>query len=237
MPSSEEIHENAKAALTRVREERGNSGRREGPLRRGAVARARRAATYSIVAAGAVLLAAIVWGMISPLGVTGAMLAFLAMMAAMCLGVFFSREPEVSHDQLGRADLKSLPDRTGRWLDGQRRALPAPAQTLADSIGMRLDQIAPQLASLDEREPAAMEIRRLIADELPELVTGYGRVPEPLRREGLNGLSPDRQLVEGLSVVDSELKRMSEQLARGDLDKLATQGRYLELKYQGDDAG
>jgi hypothetical protein len=47
-------------------------------------------------------------------------------------------------------------------------------------------------------------------------------------------MSPDKQLVEGLHVVDAELQRMSEQLASGDLHKLATQGRYLELKYQGD---
>lgn len=211
--------------------------RREGPIRRSAVARAARATKFAMIGVGAILLATIVWGLVSPIGVTGVMLAFLAMMGAIAAGVFFSREPDVSREQLGRVDLKTLPDRTGRWLDGQRRALPAPAQTLADSIGIRLDQIAPQLATLDEREPAAMEIRRLIADELPELVTGYGRVPENLRREGLNGMSPDRQLVEGLAVVDSELKRMSEQLARGDLDKLATQGRYLELKYQGEGGG
>ena len=86
-------------------------------------------------------------------------------------------------------------------------------------------------------EPAAMEIRRLIADELPELVNGYLRVPQHLRRDGLNGMSPDKQLVEGLTVVDAELQRMSEQLASGDLHKLATQGRYLELKYQGDPEG
>mgnify|MGYP007088053675 CR=1 FL=1 len=31
---------------------------------------------------------------------------------------------------------------------------------------------------------------------------------------------------------DAEIGRMSEQLASGDLDKLATQNRFLELKYQ-----
>ena len=66
---------------------------------------------------------------------------------------------------------------------------------------------------------------------------GHLRVPKHLRREGLNGMSPDTQLIEGLNVVDAELQRMSEQLASGDLRKLATQGRYLELKYQGDSDG
>jgi hypothetical protein len=39
--------------------------------------------------------------------------------------------------------------------------------------------------------------------------------------------------VEGLNVVESELQRMSEQIASGDLQRIATQSRYLELKYQG----
>ena len=111
--------------------------------------------------------------------------------------------------------------------------MPPPAQRLADSIGVKLEQLTPQLQALDEKEPAALEIRRLIADELPELVTGYLRVPNHLRRDGLNGMSPDKQLVEGLNVVESELQRMSEQIASGDLQRIATQSRYLELKYQG----
>ncbi len=210
--------------------------RQDGPRqRRGAVARAARATKYAVLGAGLVLLGGFVWGLaVAPLGVTGVMIVFLAMLASMCLGVAFSREPVVQADALGKTELKALPDRTGRWLDSQRKALPAPAQSLADSIGVRLDILAPQLEMLDEREPAAGEIRRLIANELPELVKGYQRVPANLRRDGLNGLSPDKQLVEGLSVVDSELQRMSEQLAAGDLNKVATQARYLELKYQGD---
>jgi hypothetical protein len=198
------------------------------------LARAARATKYAILGAGAILIGAIIWGLITPLGTTGVMITFLAMMAAMCLGVMFSREAEVSIDALKQTDLKQLPHSTARWLDGQQKMLPAPAQTLADAIGIKLESLAPQLQSLDAREPAAAEVRRLIADELPELINGYHRVPAALRRDGINGMSPDKQLVDGLAVVDSELARMSEQLATGDLNKLATQGRYLELKYQGE---
>ena len=92
------------------------------------------------------------------------------------------------------------------------------------------------MQALDEREPVAADIRRLIGEELPELVKGYQRVPLNLRKDGLNGISPDRQLLDGLAVVDDELDRLSKQLAAGDLNRFATQGRYLELKYQGDSA-
>jgi hypothetical protein len=55
-----------------------------------------------------------------------------------------------------------------------------------------------------------------------------------MRKAGINGISPDQQLADGLSVVSSQLSRLTEQLAQDDVNKLATQGRYLELKYQGD---
>jgi hypothetical protein len=61
-------------------------------------------------------------------------------------------------------------------------------------------------------------------------------VPAGLRGELRNGMSPDKQLTDGLAVVESEIGRMTEQLASGDLHKLATQGRYLELKYRGEDS-
>ena len=100
--------------------------------------------------------------------------------------------------------------------------------------GLKLEALAPQLVNLDPREPAAAEVRKLLATELPELIDGYTRVPAGLRSDDRNGVAPDKQLVEALGVVDSELARMSADLATGDLNKLATQGRYLELKYKDD---
>jgi hypothetical protein len=203
---------------------------------RSVVSRVVRAAKYSAISVATILVAAIVIGFITPIGTSGIMIAFLAMMAAVVLSVLFSREGEVAVEALGKVDLKRLPASTEKWLHAQTPMLPAPAVRLVDGIGVKLETLAIQLQTLDEREPIAGEIRRLIADDLPELVKGYGRVPKTLRREGLNGMSPDKQLVDGLGVVDSELTRLSEQLASGDLNTLATQGRYLELKYQGDGA-
>lgn len=193
-----------------------------------------RALRNAAIGVAGVLLVAFVWGLISPIGITGAMLAVLAMVAAAVIGVMLSAEPAIRVEALPQAPIALLPSKTARWLDQQRPALPAPAQTLADGIGVKLEALQPQLATLDAGSPAAFEIRRLIADELPELVNGYARVPTALRRDGLDGMAPDVQLVDGLKTVDAELSRMSEQLARGDLEKLATQGKYLELKYRGD---
>src|SRR3546814_9374282 len=62
-------------------------------------------------------------------------------------------------------------------------------------------------------------------------------LPEPLRRVERNGKTPDQQLLDGLDVIDREIAQMTRQLAEGDLDLLATRGRYLQIKYQGDEIG
>jgi hypothetical protein len=80
-----------------------------------------------------------------------------------------------------------------------------------------------------------VEVRKLIGEQLPELVKGYSRVPEPLRRVERNGLTPDQQLAQGLQLIDDEIAEMTSQLAQGDLDALATRGRFLQIKYQGDE--
>nr|WP_047166258.1 hypothetical protein [Sphingomonas sp. Y57] len=184
---------------------------------------------------GVALAGGLIGSFVTPLGIWG----FFLMLVAMAI-VFFGilgwpQAPEPTPQQMAKSELPLLPSQTERWLEAQRPALPAPAQRLADEIGIKLEAIGPQLAQVDPQEPAAFEFRKLMAEELPELVEGYKRVPEGMRRAERNGSSPDSQLVEGLRVVDEELARLSEQIVSGDLNKLATQGRYLELKYRGED--
>jgi hypothetical protein len=190
---------------------------------------------YAFFAVLAIWLAAgMVGTFITPLGIYGFFLTLVAAAIVSFAIMTWPSAPEPTPQMMAKSELPLLPAQTERWLEAQRPALPAPAQILADEIGVQLAAIAPQLRELDPREPAAEQFRKLMAVELPELVDGYRKLPENLRRESRNGSSPDRQLVEGLRVVDEELRRMSEQLASGDLNKLATQGRYLELKYRGE---
>jgi hypothetical protein len=187
---------------------------------------------------GAILVGAIVFALaVAPLGVMGAMLVAVLLIAATLLFAVLPVGSAPEAEQLGQVPLKALPRTTEHWLDAQRPALPAPVQGLVDSIGVKLEILAPQLAMLDERAPAAFEVRKLIGEQLPELIKGYARVPEPLRRVERNGLTPDQQLAQGLQVIDDEIAEMSAQLAQGDLDLLATRGRYLQIKYQGDGEG
>jgi hypothetical protein len=227
--TSDEILARADAALRRHGAEPRLAARARAAQRQSAL----RKAGWIGGAALLVMLAVIVTGLITPIGTTGVMIAALlfAIVTVAIVMLPGARQPDAA--ALPTTQLALLPLKTESWLANQRLALPAPAQRLADAIGIRLEALAPQLQTLDDREPAAAAIRRLIADELPELVNGYARVPDALRRVDTDGLMPEKQLIDGLGIVDSELARMSEQLARGDLEKLATQGKYLELKYQG----
>ncbi|QQV76429.1 hypothetical protein H5J25_13255 [Sphingomonas aliaeris] len=185
----------------------------------------------------AIVIAAIVVGWFVPLGIGGAMLVMGALIAATLLLAIFPLTPDVKPEALAQTPLKQLPLKTEQWLETQRPALPAPAQTLVDRIGVRLEGLAPQLQTLDEQEPAAAEVRKLVGEQLPELLKGYARVPIALRGLERNGKTPDQQLADGLKVIDDQIAGMSAQLAEGDLNLLATRGRFLEIKYREDGVG
>lgn len=180
----------------------------------------------------AIVVAAIAVGWFVPLGMGGALLIGLLMMAVTAFLLFATLTPTVRVEQLTQVPLKALPAKTEQWLDTQRKLLPAPAQTLVDGIGVRLETLSPQLATLDEGQPVAIEVRKLIGEQLPELLKGYAKVPPPLRGVARNGKSPDAQLADALRLIDSEIGEMSTQIAQGDLDSLETRGRFLEIKYR-----
>lgn len=229
MSRSDRVLADAEAVLRR-HSERGQSLTARARQRRNAGLI--RKVKYAFWAVLAVILGSAVAGFVMPLGTTGIMIALGVMIAALLLIGLLPTETRVRTEALAETPLTALPLQTEIWLENQRKALPAPAVTLVDSIGVKLEILAPQLERLGPQDPAALEVRRLLADHLPELVTGYQSIPQPLRREERNGRVPEKQLVEGLAVIDAEIARMSESLASGDLDKLATQNRFLELKYQ-----
>ena len=225
---------NAEAFLERTRERYGSVSAR---ARKHRQEEALRRVARIAAADGAILLAAIVAGLILPagIGMTGALVTMLLLVLATLFFAIFPLVPVPQAEALTKLPLKALPITTERWLETQRLALPAPARTLVDSIGVKLEILQPQLAAIDENAPAASEIRKLVGEQLPELIKGYGRVPQPLRTVERNGLTPDQQLAQGLQLIDEEIAEMSAQLAQGDIDHLATRGRFLQIRYAVDD--
>ncbi len=210
--------------------------RRAGMVRRQRAEGIGRRITRIAVADGAILLATIIFALVvGPIGLLGAV-AVMGLLIAVTLALaIFPTVAAPTPEKLREVPLKALPAQTERWLSSQRAALPAPAISLIDQIGMRLETLSPQLATLGEDEPAAAEVRKLIGEQLPEFIKGYTRVPVELRRVERNGKTPDAQLLDGLRLIESEIGGMTSQLAEGDLDQLATRGRFLEIKYRGDE--
>jgi hypothetical protein len=231
--SSDEIMADARAAYRRITgEDEPIAATRD--RRQQAANRLGRKLARIAIADAAILVAAVAVGLVWPLGIFG-FLAVLALMVATTAVLAFSGSAPraLPPERLRASELKTLPAATGRWLEAQRPALPAPARTLSDQIGVRLETLQFQMAGLDESAPVAAEVRKLVGEQLPEFVRDYQKVPANLRATPRNGKTPDAQLADGLKVIDGELAQLSEQLAQGDLDTLATRGRYLELKYQG----
>jgi hypothetical protein len=236
-PETDQALTSARGALDRVRLQSFETvpvGRR---TRRTGSAVTKKLALIAAANAAILLTAAIVGLAVIPLGIFGA-LAVLMVMTAVTIAIAFAPGPRpVNVEKLAKSDLKTLPVQTTRWLDAQRAALPAPAVLVADRIGLRLDTLGTQLASVGDDVAIGADVRRLVAEQLPDFVRDYQRVPRELRGTERNGKTPDRQLVEGLELIEREIGQISEELARGDLDSLETRGRFLEMKYKDGEVG
>lgn len=180
---------------------------------------------------GIVIAATVAGAIIGGIGIEG---LFYAVLAAVGVAVFLGRYPRMkvpAQAQLNQGDVRTMVARTELWLENQRPALPAPAVQLVDQIGVQLDALGLQLEGIVE-QPATVEVRKLVGEHLPEMISTYRRIPAHLRNEmRADGRSPSEQLNDGLGKISGEIDLITRQLAAGDLDKLAVRGRFLDYKY------
>ena len=200
-------------------------------IKRGHFGRKLRNIAFAVV--GIWLGLSIIGGIIGGVGFTGLAVGALATVAALWL---FGQYPTLkmpSRADLNpnTSDVKALVGRTELWLESQRRALPAPAVKLVDTIGLQLDALGDQLVGLDQASPQAAEVRKLVGEHLPDMIDGYRKIPDHLRREERTGVTPEKQFLDGLQTISTEIDSVTRQLAAGALDNLAIKTRYLEYKY------
>ncbi len=144
--------------------------------------------------------------------------------------------PRLSAGSAPSQGLALLPARTGEWLDQERDRLPMAAQPQLDSLTDQLEALTPQVAALPADNPSTQQVRRLLGEELPQLISGWHKVPVALRSQPLyGGSTPERQLVDGLDIISKQIARLHEELAKDDLHALATHQRYLDMKYNDKD--
>ena len=183
-------------------------------------------------ASGAIIAFSVIAGLIiDGIGFAGIVITFLALVAA---GIIFGKFPRLKpprRDDLNKGDVRHMVSRTELWLEHQRPALPPPAVTLVDQIGVQLDALGMQLEHIEPLHPAAVETRKLVGETLPGMIDAYRKIPAHLRREERAGGTPDDQLVESLGKISQEIDHVTRQLADGALDDLAIRTRYLDYRY------
>lgn len=211
---------------------RASIGRRSAQLKREhLLARLKRA----LFAIAAVVVATMGAGLV--LGGIGLGGLFLAVLAAVVIGGVLLSYPRMAvpeREQLAQGSLRAIVGNTELWLETQRPALPAPAVRLVDQIGVQLDALGLQLDRIGQDQPGTAEIRKLVGEDLPGLVSTYTAIPAHLRAEPrAGGGTPDEALTDSLGRISGEIDSVTRQLASGPIDALAIKARYLDYKYGG----
>lgn len=182
---------------------------------------------------GVIWLAAIVVGLLNPIGMWGFAIALFLTVAAVGLMIERSVKQGVS-PPAPSPDLPNgaMVDRFDSYLYRVRPALPAPAQAQLDAISAILPPLKQTLERVDSLDPQAQDARRLMSVHLPGLIERYADVPRTYRSEqDGEGKTVDERLVESLVAARGALAEVSEHLARGDLAAFETQGRFIQSRY------
>lgn len=174
----------------------------------------------------------IVGAIVNGIGILGVLGLIVATVVAVAVFGQFPRLKTPTRADITRGgDVKQLVGRTELWLEAQRPALPPPAVTLVDQLGVQLDGLGRQLEGVDQNHPKAREVRSLIGEQLPEMIDSYRRIPSQMRTEQRAGSTPDEQLAKSLATISGEIDSITRQLAEGSLDDLAIKHRFLDYKF------
>ncbi|WP_394268791.1 hypothetical protein [Qipengyuania sp.] len=175
--------------------------------------------------------AGIAGAFVSGIGFFGVMAVLLASVIAIAVFASFPKVKQPKRADLNKGDVGQMVTRTELWLEAQRPALPPPAVTLVDQIGVQLDGLSAQLQHVDQNHPKAREVRSLVGEQLPEMIDAYRRIPPHLQREERGGSTPAQQLEKSLGTISGEIDSITRQLAEGSLDDLAIRHRFLDYKF------
>lgn len=182
----------------------------------------------------AVLVGSVMWGLlVGPIGVGAFMAVILATICLLIALGTYPRDTAPEPVKLATAKPAVLPSQVDAWLDAKRRSLPLLAAPKVDAISAQLAALGPQLASVPAGDPTALELNRLLGKHLPELVDRYEKVAPAQRKSATvpGGPTIERQLVDGLGLIEAELGRVNEKLGAEDRDAFLVQGKFLENRY------
>lgn len=192
-----------------------------------------RTLTRVAVVVGVIWLATIILGLVQPIGMFGFLGALLLTVGAAAAVIARGGRQAISAPAPS-ADLPNgaMVERFDSYIYRSRAALPAPARVELDAITQILPSLKQTMSRVDTLDPAAQDARRLMSIHLPGLIERYERVPPAYRSEiDGEGKTVDQRLIEGLAAGRAALSEVADQLVRGDVSALETQGRFLQSRY------
>ena len=126
--------------------------------------------------------------------------------------------------------IQQLPDgfKNPDWLENELKS-----RSEADWEKLGQQRALSLFHAMAERVPAYKQFlkKHQVNHEHIKTIADFKTVPTIDKDNG--GKTPEQQLVDGLKLIDREIETMTGQIARGELDKLATRGRFLEIRYDG----
>lgn len=181
---------------------------------------------------GLVSIAAIVVGLIMPIGMFGFLAAVGLAIGIAAMVAFLPSQARTAAAPSTDLPNGAMVQRFDSYIYRSRAALPAPAQSELDAISAALPSLKQTLERVDALDPNAQDARRLMSVHLPGLIDRYRQVPQAFRdeRDG-DDISVDERLVEGLAAGRAALGEISEKLARADVNAFETQGRFIQSRY------
>ena len=184
------------------------------------------------IAVGVISLAAMVIGLIVPIGMFGFLGAVGLAVGVGALLLFSGSRQIAAPDVTPDLPNGQMVARFDSYLFRARRALPAPAQAELDLLSAQLPALRETLERVPDLDPNAQDARRLMSVHLPNLIDRYVHVPTAYRgRPDGENVSVDQRLVEALAAGRQALTEISEKLAKADMAAFETQGRFIQSRY------
>lgn len=102
------------------------------------------------------------------------------------------------------------------------------------AIETAVEDLLPRLKQMElQGDHNAFVVRQLIEEYLPDTFRNYNRLPKQyaLEHRLADGRTPHQVIVQQLDLLQEALVNVTSDTARGDLDQLLANGRFLEEKF------
>jgi|KBSMisStaDraftv2_1062788.scaffolds.fasta_scaffold71967_2 hypothetical protein len=155
--------------------------------------------------------------------------------ALYAFGFFATPAPHVLDADLTQSlSFDAMLERFDRLIHQARAQLTPRMVDLLDSIRRSIQEVLPRLTQARSFDDNLFTVRETITRYLPETLANYVALPPMFRvtRVLKDGKTARDLLMDQLAVLDTQMKEVVGNVARGDADALLANGQFLEAKFR-----